>query len=50
VNVLGTRHALDAAARAGAQRFVHFSSIVAFGFDVPRDVGGHHPVRPNGVP
>jgi nucleoside-diphosphate-sugar epimerase len=50
VNVLGTRHALDAAARAGARRFVHLSSIVAFGFDVPRDVDERHPVRPNGVP
>jgi nucleoside-diphosphate-sugar epimerase len=49
-NVLGTRHALDAAARAGAQRFVHLSSIVVFGFDIPRDVDEHHPVRPNGVP
>jgi nucleoside-diphosphate-sugar epimerase len=50
VNVLGTRHALDAAARAGARRFVHLSSIVAFGFDVPRGVDERHPVRPNGVP
>src|SRR3954454_11661744 len=31
-NVLGTRRALDAAARGGAKRFVHFSSITAFGF------------------
>ncbi len=50
VNVLGTRRALDAAVRAGAQRFVHFSSIVAFGFDVPENVGEDHPVRTNGVP
>ena len=50
VNVLGTRHALDAAASAGARRFVHVSSIVAFGFDVPRAVDERHPVRPNGVP
>jgi nucleoside-diphosphate-sugar epimerase len=50
VNVRGTRHALDAAARAGAQRFVHLSSIVAFGFDIPADVDERHPVRPNGVP
>src|ERR1041384_58532 len=33
ITVLGPRHALDAAARAGAKRFVHFSSIVTFGFD-----------------
>jgi nucleoside-diphosphate-sugar epimerase len=50
VNVLGTRHALDAAAGAGARRFVHISSIVAFGFDPPREVDERHPVRPNGVP
>ena len=50
VNVVGTRHALDAAARAGARRFVHLSSIVAFGFDVPKGVDERHPVRPNGVP
>jgi nucleoside-diphosphate-sugar epimerase len=50
VNVLGTRRALDAAVHAGASRFVHFSSIVAFGFDIPNDVDERHPVRPNGVP
>ncbi|HEY7151450.1 MAG TPA: NAD-dependent epimerase/dehydratase family protein [Solirubrobacterales bacterium] len=50
VNVVGTRNALDAAARAGARRFVQLSSIVAFGFDVPREVDERHPVRPNGVP
>jgi nucleoside-diphosphate-sugar epimerase len=48
-NVMGTRNALDAAIRGGAERFLHFSSIVAFGFDVPRDVDERHPVRPNGV-
>jgi nucleoside-diphosphate-sugar epimerase len=50
VNVGGTRNALDAAVRGGAQRFVHISSIVAFGFDIPKDVDERHPVRPNGVP
>jgi nucleoside-diphosphate-sugar epimerase len=50
VNVLGTRHALDAAIRAGARRFLHLSSIVAFGFDIPGEVDERHPVRPNGVP
>ncbi len=50
VNVMGTRNSLDAAVRAGARRFVHISSIVAFGFDVPTDVDERHPVRPNGVP
>jgi nucleoside-diphosphate-sugar epimerase len=50
VNVLGTRNALDAAVRAGARRFVHFSSIVAFGFDFPDGVDERYPPRPNGVP
>ena len=50
VNVVGTRNTLDAAARAGAWRFVQISSIVAFGFDIPPNVDERHPVRPNGVP
>src|SRR5687767_4131822 len=50
INVLGTRHALDAAAGAGARRFVHFSSIVTFGFDFEGTVDERHPVRANGVP
>jgi nucleoside-diphosphate-sugar epimerase len=49
INVLGTRHALDAAARAGARRFVHFSSIVTFGFDFQGTVDETYPVRANGV-
>jgi nucleoside-diphosphate-sugar epimerase len=49
-NVVGTRNALDAAIQGGAERFVHLSSIVSFGFDIPRDVTERHPVRPNGVP
>jgi nucleoside-diphosphate-sugar epimerase len=49
-NVLGTRNALDAARRAGAGRFVHFSSVVAFGFDYPDGVDERYPLRPNGVP
>ena len=49
-NVLGTRNAIDAAARGGASRFVHFSSIVAFGFDFEGSVDERRPVRPNGVP
>ena len=49
-NVLGTRNALDAATRAGAKRFVHFSSIVTFGFDFPDGVDERYPLRPNGVP
>jgi nucleoside-diphosphate-sugar epimerase len=50
VNVLGTRNAIEAAARAGTRRFVHFSSIVAFGFDFPDGVDERYPPRPNGVP
>jgi nucleoside-diphosphate-sugar epimerase len=50
VNVLGTRHALDAAIRGGAQRFIHISSVVAYSFDFPADVDESYPVRCNGVP
>ena len=50
VNVLGTRHALDAAVRGGARRFVHTSSIVVFGEDFPQQVDESHPVRPTGRP
>ena len=50
VNVLGTRHALDAAARGGAQRFVHFSSIVTFGLDYPDGVDERYPLHMTGVP
>ncbi|MFL5896704.1 MAG: NAD-dependent epimerase/dehydratase family protein [Thermoleophilaceae bacterium] len=49
-NVLGTRRVLDAAARAGAQRFVHFSSVTAFGFDFPDGVDETWPVRLTGSP
>ena len=49
-NVLGTRHALDAAARGRAQRFVHFSSVVTFGLDYPDGVNERYPVRATGVP
>lgn len=47
LNVLGTKHAIDAAARAGARRFVHFSSVRAFGDSgFPDGVTEDHPVRP----
>jgi nucleoside-diphosphate-sugar epimerase len=49
-NVAGTRHVLDAAVAGGARRFVHLSSVVAFGFDFPDGVDERHPVRTNGVP
>jgi nucleoside-diphosphate-sugar epimerase len=51
VNVLGTRHALDAARDGGARRFVHLSSIRAFSdLGFPADVQESWPVRPDGNP
>jgi len=50
VNTLGTRNALDAAARAGARRFVHVSSVVVFGIDYPEGADESWPVRPTGAP
>lgn len=49
VNVLGTRRALDAAIAAGARRFVHVSSVRAFGdLGWPDQVTEDHPVRNDG--
>lgn len=50
VNVLGTEHALEAAARGGAERFVHVSSVTVFGTTFPDGVDERHPVHPTGVP
>jgi len=51
VNVLGTRRVLDAAAEAGVERFVHFSSVRAFSdLGYPDGVDERHPVRPDGNP
>ncbi len=50
INVLGTRHALDAAVAAGARRFLHFSSVLAFSWTFPDGVDERHPVRTNGAP
>jgi nucleoside-diphosphate-sugar epimerase len=51
LNVLGTRLALEGAGRAGATRFIHFSSVRAFSdVDFPDGVGEDHPVRTNGNP
>jgi nucleoside-diphosphate-sugar epimerase len=50
INVAATRHALDAAVRGGARRFVHTSSIVTFGNDFPDGVAESYPVRPTGAP
>ena len=49
-NVLGTRHALDAAERAQVARFVHFSSVTVFGLDFPDGVDERYPVRNTYVP
>ena len=48
-NVRAPRVVLDAAVAGGAQRFVHLSSIVTFGFDFEGEVDERTPVRPNGV-
>jgi nucleoside-diphosphate-sugar epimerase len=50
VNVLGTRRVLEAAAAAGVARFVHLSSVTAFGFEFPDGVNETWPVRCNGSP
>ncbi len=48
-NVLGTKHAIDAAVRGGARRFVHISSVRAFGdLDFPDGVDESYPVHPDG--
>lgn len=49
VNVLGTRRLLDAAVAKGVRRFVHLSSVAAFGFDFPDQVDETYPVRVNGL-
>ena len=48
VNVVGTHRVLTAAARAGVRRFVHLSSVVVHGFDLPAWVDESHPVQVNG--
>jgi nucleoside-diphosphate-sugar epimerase len=50
VNALGTRNVIDAAARAGAARLVHLSSVTVFGFAFPDGVDEAYPTEPNGVP
>jgi nucleoside-diphosphate-sugar epimerase len=48
---MGTRLALDGAVRAGAARFIHFSSIRAFSdLGFPDGVDERHPVRTDGGP
>ena len=50
VNVLGTARMINAAAAAGAERFVQFSSVTTFGFDYPDGVDETYPVRLTGNP
>jgi len=50
VNTLGTRHAVDAAQRAGAGRFVQLSSVTVFGVDFPDGADEEHPPRSFGLP
>src|SRR3954468_15695710 len=50
VNVLGTARMINAAAAAGAERFVQFSSVTTFGFEYPDGVDETYPVRPTGNP
>lgn len=49
VNVLGTRHVVNAAAAAGVRRLVHLSSVRAFSdLDYPDGVDEQWPVRTDG--
>src|SRR3954468_6877858 len=50
VNVLGTARMINAAAAAGAERFVQFSSVTTFGFEYPDGVDESYPVRLTGNP
>jgi len=51
VNVLGTRRVVEAAARGGARRLVHFSSVRAYGDSgFPDKVDESWPVHPDGHP
>ncbi|KXF51973.1 dehydrogenase [Rhodococcus sp. SC4] len=48
VNVLGTSRVLRASIDAGVRRFVHFSSVAAYGFAFPASVDESYPVQVNG--
>ena len=48
VNVLGTSRVLRASIDKEVRRFVHFSSIAAYGFDFPDGVDETYPVHVNG--
>jgi nucleoside-diphosphate-sugar epimerase len=49
-NVLGTANAIEAAERAGARRFVHFSSVTVFGLEFPDGVDERYPVHNTFIP
>jgi len=49
VNVRGTRRVLDAAAAAGVRRFIHLSSVAAYGNDFPDKVDETYPIHVNGT-
>lgn len=48
VNVMGTHKVLGAAGAAGVRRFVHVSSIAAYGFYPPDQVDETYPLRTSG--
>ncbi|MFD1810732.1 NAD-dependent epimerase/dehydratase family protein [Rhodococcus gannanensis] len=48
VNVMGTSRVLRAAIGAGVSRFVHLSSVAAFGFDFPDGADETYPIQVNG--
>ncbi|MGH2962580.1 MAG: NAD-dependent epimerase/dehydratase family protein [Solirubrobacterales bacterium] len=50
VNVGGTRNVLDAAKRAGADRALHISSVVVYGYDDPTEQGEDVYHRTYGIP
>src|SRR5262245_48512348 len=47
VNVQGTRNVLRAAHEAGAQRFVHVSTVAVYGYNVSGPVDESHPQHPS---
>jgi nucleoside-diphosphate-sugar epimerase len=47
VNVQGTRNVIHAAHQAGAERFVHVSTIAVYGYHVDGPIDEDHPHRPS---
>jgi nucleoside-diphosphate-sugar epimerase len=48
INVKATADLLAACEHAGVKRFLHLSSVAAYGFDFPDDVAEDYPLRPMG--